>query len=327
MIPHRSQCSLHRVGIARPSIIERVTVPDHRLLVVAYSWADEQPRLRIRPPDAASTTVAAPGFRLHYRVDDVPVWHCPGRVPFRSGRGDYIDCLNRPQPDGRKCVDCAVAEATLAGSLHHAHVRAAAELDTAVDAHLRQPNVLYVAGFGDGSIKVGTSTAARTAKRLLEQGALLATIVARTDDGIIVRRVEDLVTGQLGLPQSVGVARKLKGLVTPMSTDQLAARLDAACTHVHQLLDRSGPSGVVAALEPWVNPEHGHLRGEKLFAYPADLRRDAHHLTIDYMVGRLAVVTARNGDRFVIDVGRIFGLELEPGEFEPVEITVQDSLF
>ncbi|MDH3301368.1 MAG: DUF2797 domain-containing protein [Acidimicrobiia bacterium] len=304
-----------------------MTALDHRLVVVACSWTDERPRLRVRPPNAASSLVDAAGFRLHYRVDDVPVWHCPGRIPFRSGRGDYIDCLNRPQPDGRKCVDCAVAEATLAGSLHHAHVRSAEELDTAVDKHLRRPNILYLAGFGDGSIKIGTSTAERTAKRLLEQGALLAAVVAKANDGIVVRHIEDQVTERLGIPQSVGVARKLRGLVSPMSADRLAARLDTERERVHDLLDHEAPEGVTPTLEPWVNPDHGRIREEKLFPYPADLRRDAHHLTIDYLVGRLAVVVGRSGDRFVIDLGRIFGLELQPGDFDPVEITVQDSLF
>ncbi len=300
---------------------------DDRLVIVAYSWDDSGARLRLRPPDAASATVEAPGFRLHYRVDAQPIWHCPGRVPFRSGRGDYVDCLNRPQPDGRKCVDCAVAEATLAGSLHHAHVRAGDEIDSSVDAHLRQPNVLYLAAFGDGSIKIGTSTAERTNRRLLEQGALMAAVVAKADDGIVVRRAEDLVTEQLGITQSVAAGRKLRGLVTPMSPDRLSARLDDARERVHNLLDDGPSAGVASTFEPWVNPALSRVSAEKFFHYPADLRRDAHHLTIDYMVGRLAVGFGRSGDRFVFDLGRIFGLEIEFGDFDPVELTVQDSLF
>lgn len=304
-----------------------MTPTDQRLVVVAYSWADGRPRLRTRPPDAPSSPVDAAGFRLHYRVDEPPIWHCPGRVPFRAGRGDYVDCLKRPQPGGRTCVDCAVAEATLAGSLHHAHVRDADELDTAVDTHLRQPNVLYLAVFGDGSVKVGTSTAGRTTKRLLEQGALAAAVVAKTDDGIVVRKIEDLVTEQLGIPQSVGVARKLKGLVSPMTRERLADRLDTATEQVHELLDRHAPTGVTPTLEPWLNAARDRLQEEKLFRYPADLRRDAHRLTIEDMVGRLAVVSGTGGDRFVIDIGRIFGLELEIGDYDPVEVAVQDTLF
>lgn len=304
-----------------------MTPTDQRLVVVAYSWADGRPRLRTRPPDAPSSPVDAAGFRLHYRVDEPPIWHCPGRVPFRAGRGDYVDCLKRPQPGGRTCVDCAVAEATLAGSLHHAHVRDADELDTAVDTHLRQPNVLYLAVFGDGSVKVGTSTAGRTTKRLLEQGALAAAVVAKTDDGIVVRKIEDLVTEQLGIPQSVGVARKLKGLVSPMTRERLADRLDTATEQVHELLDRHAPTGVTSTLEPWLNAARDRLQEEKLFRYPADLRRDAHRLTIEDMVGRLAVVSGTGGDRFVIDIGRIFGLELEIGDYDPVEVAVQDTLF
>ena len=306
---------------------QTVTEVDHRLVVVAYSWAGGRPHLRIRPPDAGSTLVEASEFSLRYRVDETPVWHCPGRIPFRSGRGDYIDCMNRPQPGSRRCTDCAVAEATLAGSLHHAHTREADELDVAVDAHLQQPNVLYLAGFGDGSVKVGTSTVGRTDQRLLEQGALMVLVVAEADDGIVVRRLEDLVTERLGLPQSVGVARKLRGLVTPIPAARLEADLTAAADGVHQLVEETDPTGVKPTREPWINPGHQRIIDEKLFAYPADLRHGAHHLTIDHMVGRLAVAVGPRGDRFVVDAGRIFGLELESGDFETVELAVQDSLF
>ena len=304
-----------------------MTEVDRRLVVVAYGWSDGKAHLRVRPPDAASSTVEANGFRLYYRVDEAPIWHCPGRIPFRSGRGDYHDCLNRPQPNDRRCVDCAVAEATLAGSLHHAHTRDATELDTDVDSHLRQPNVLYLAGFGDGPIKVGTSTAGRIDGRLLEQGALQARVVADTVDGVVVRAIEDLVTRRLGIPQSVGAGRKLKGLVSPVEPERLEARLDLAVGRVHELLEHIGPAGSTSILEPWTNPAYERIAGERLFAYPADLRHGAHQLTIDYLVGRLAVTIGRGGDRFVIDPGRIFGLELEMGDFEPVELAVQDSLF
>ena len=311
-----------------PTTYDRtVTELDHRLVVVAHTWADKRPRLRLRPPDDLSSLVDAPGFRLHYRIAGAPVWHCPGRVPFRTGRGDYVDCLNRPQPGGRRCVDCAVAEATLAGSLHHAHTRSPDEIDTAVDAHLRQPNVLYLASFGDGSIKVGTSTTGRADQRLLEQGALQAAIVATASDGIVVRQIEDLVTEQLGLPQSVGVGRKLKGLIAPMPADRQAAGLAEATDRLHELVGRLDPAGLAPTREPWINPGFDRVVNDKLFRYPVDLTRDAHRLMIDYMIGRLAVVEGGSGDRFAIDVGRIFGLELEMGDFDPIEITVQDSLF
>ncbi len=306
---------------------------EQRIVIVAYRWDGDRAQLRVRPVDGPSSLVDSSGFSLHYRVDPVPVWHCPGHIPWRSGRGDYVDCLNGPQPGGRNCVDCAVAEATFAGSLHHAHLRSPDEIEGAVDDHLRQPHVLYLATFGEGSIKVGTSTSSRTGKRLLEQGALAATIVAEAADGIVVRRVEDLVTDQLGIPQSVGATRKLKGLVNPLSSARLEAALDHGRQAVHDLLDGidlggdSPESELTPATRPWANPALVALTDDKLFPYRADLRRHAHQLTIDYMVGRMAVTRSRSGDRFAIDLGRLFGLELELGQFDPVEITVQDSLF
>jgi hypothetical protein len=305
---------------------------DDVVLIVSYTWATGSPRLRVRPVRGRSELTPAEGFTINYRVPDGARRHCPGRVPFRAGQGDYVDCFNPPQRNSRTCVSCAVAEATLAGSLHHAHTREPDELDADVEAHLLQPNILYLAAFGDGSIKVGTSSVRRTENRWLEQGAWLTVVVAEAADGIVVRRLEDLVTEELGIGQSVAARRKIAGLINPVGDEVLTERLKESTTDVHRLVTELGPAGIDPAQEYWSNPLAGSPVLNDLRPYPADLSRDSHHFTIEAMIGRLAVIK-RGGpdtegtDRFVIDVGVLFGLELHRGDFKPVELAIQDSLF
>jgi hypothetical protein len=52
------------------------------------------------------------------------------------------------------------------------------------------------------------------------------------------------------------------------------------------------------------------------------------------MVGRVALIHRGEPeqadvatDRFVVDLGVLHGLELTKGDFEPVELAIQDSLF
>ena len=308
------------------------------LLIVAQSWGSGSPELRIRSLRERSSLVSAEGFSINYRVEDRARWHCPGRVPFRAGLGDYVDCFNPPQrqgsSQGKTCVNCAVAEATLAGSLHHAHLRDPEELDADVAAHLLQPNVLYLAVFRDGSMKVGTSSIHRTEKRWLEQGAWMAVAVAEASDGIVVRRLEDLVTERLGISQSVGIRRKVAGLTSPVADEALSESLKQSVGDVHRLVSELGPAGIDQAEEFWSNPLVGSPAADRLKLYPADPRRDSHHFTIEAMVGRTALIH-RGGpnqaevatDRFVLDLGVLHGLELTRGDFEPVELAVQDSLF
>ena len=316
---------------------------DERLILVSFTWAGDGPQLRIRPVDGPSRLVPAVGFSINYQVG-TPVVHCPGRVPFRSEPVDYIDCFNPPQPGGRTCVECAVAEATLAGSLHHAHLRDPDELDPAVASHLGQPNGLYLAAFRDGSLKVGTSTTVRQENRLLEQGAWLATVIGRTTNGFVVRRLEDMITERLGIPQSVAVGRKLKGLLSPIDDARLKRRLDETTLDVQRLLSEFTGTGsasdreVEPADEPWSNPLADSPLVDGLLGYGADLGRNSHDLTIVAMIGRLALIERgtpaadsapidRVRDRFAVDVGQLFGLELHLGQFTPVEVAVQDRLF
>jgi len=271
----------------------------------------------------------AAGYRLGYRVDTDTERVCVGHVPFRKGRGDFHDCARSPRPGSRTCERCAIAEATLASNLHHAHTRGMAELDPAVADHLMQPNRLYVAGFRDGSFKIGTSTASRLDRRLEEQGAWVARLVAETRDGMVVRELEDAVTDRLGLAQSVSASRKLRGLAAPLDDDELSARL---ATHAAAVIARVvGPAAderLRVTDDSWRHPMADEPVVRRLIEYPLRMNRGRHDLEVVTAVGRHLVVRRPDGDDlFVLDPAPLFGLWLDIGDHGSDEIAIQDSLF
>lgn len=314
--------------VADPSLVE--TRPAARRTILALTWADDGPHLRVRDVGAgASRLVPVAGFDLNYRADPSnDPRACLGHVPFRSDRGGYSDCAAPPVAGARRCDRCTMLEATFASNLHHAHTRGRSELDPAVVAHLAQPNHLYLAAFRDGSMKVGTSTAARLDRRLAEQGAWAARIVARSDDGYAVREIEDRVTAALDLPQSVSAARKLTGLVSPRADAEIEARLADLVEPVHALVVSFADSRLTPQHDSWHNPATGSAELDRLHRYPLKLTSGQHDLRLVTAIGSLVIATRSEGDdRFAINLKGIFGVEVETGDFASDEIAIQDSLF
>ena len=191
------------------------------LVVLGSSWGDAGCDLRVRRRGQDSFLVPAVGLELNFRVDPGAARHCIGHHAPKRNDGRYVECHNPPRPGEKTCVSCAVADAEFAADLHHAHTRPADQIHESVRQHLQRTNILYLAAFRDGSIKVGTSTGTRRHTRLIEQGAWRAIEVAEVSDGFAVRRLEDLVTERLTLPQAVATTRKLRGMVSPRGDGEL----------------------------------------------------------------------------------------------------------
>lgn len=305
---------------------------DGPLVILGVDWTEptaEGAMLRVRRGEQSapseSTLVPTTGLTLNYRSSATDPRHCVGHRSPRRNDGRYLDCLNRPQPGDKTCVSCSVANAELAADLHHAHTRDPAMIHHAVRRHLDQANVLYVAVFRDGSLKIGTSTAGRRLLRWSEQGAWLVSEVATVDDGFTVRRLEDLITEQLSFAQSVNSARKIKGMATPRSDQDLSTILDTAVQAVHELL--AGSSAQLSD-ERWQFPRSDRPLWNRLHRYPVKLTEGQHHFEIEAACGRLAVISKPGGnDRFIVDLGQLAGYEIELGNFTPESLMVQDSLF
>ncbi len=294
--------------------------------------------VRIRVPGGPSELVPVVGLELNYRVPANPTRHCVGHVSPRKNRGLYVDCFNRPQATEKTCVSCAVADAEFASNLHHAHTRNREDLDRSVVDHLEQTNVLYLAAFRDGSVKVGTSTEHRKTRRWMEQGAWQAVEVATVADGFVVRKLEDLVTEKLGLSQSVAVKRKLQGMSNPLPEDALNHRLEPLVAQVHEVIgnadrlpgfdDAQIDAVVQLSDRRWTFPNADDGIWERLHRYPARLDAGSHHIEVLAVCGRIAVLTRPGSqDRFVADLAQLFGIELDIGRYQPDQLAVQDSLF
>ncbi len=291
-------------------------------------WNNGSPKLRLRRNGRASELLALSGLALQYSTGPDAPRRCIGHKPFRQRGVAWEDCDRPPLHDGRTCDRCAASDATFASQLHHAHNRGAGELDAAVRSHLEQPNNLYLATFRDGSIKVGTSTAPRLQTRLEEQGAWVAQVVATTTDGFAVRSLEDRVTVELGLPQSVSVRRKLAGLIQPVADDALRTELSRWTTTVHALIEQHGDDRVETRSTGWVSPISTDPLWHRVHAYPLKLQSGNHDIEFLTASGRVVVISRPgSSDRFVADIRALFGVEIVIAEVVPDELTVQDSLF
>ncbi len=298
---------------------------------IGLDWSDGEPRLRIRGhDDGASELIPLIGLRLNYRADASTVRKCLGHVPWRSDRSghNYVDCHAQPEPGRRVCSRCAGADGAFAASLHHAHTRGAGEIDPDVARHLQAPNHLYLAAFRDGSIKIGTSTERRLNKRLSEQGAWMARVVARASDGYAVREIEDRVTEALDIGQTVNVTRKLRGLVRPVADSDLESDLEAAAGEVHELLAVVADKRLTASDDRWTNPRAGNPAFVRAHRYPLDLANGTHDFEVVDACGPVAALTRTgSSDVFVTSLKPLFGLVLPLGDFTSDTINLQDSLF
>lgn len=297
--------------------------------VLGITWRSGRPQLRLVAVGGDDVAlVDLHGLELAYRIPEPTLLRvCLGHVA-RDQRTSVEVCGNRPEEGKRRCTRCSILEAGFAASLHHAHTRDRAELDGAALEHLRQPNLLYLAAFRDGSIKVGTSTEVRHEQRLREQGAWRAMLAARADDGIAVRHLEDAVTDLLGLPQSVAIGRKISGLLHPRDDNELMRHLQTHSERVHRLLDELDDPQLEPQDEPWENPALADHRWDRVKDYGHRLDHDAHELELLAACGRIALARQLDGsDRFAVDLGQLFGVVLELGSFGRPTITVQDSLF
>ncbi len=306
------------------------TDSDTQRVLLGVVWRDHVPHLRTRRVEqATSDLLPVQGWRLSYRVIGEPSRTCLGHIPFRTGRNEYQDCKKAPRAGLRHCERCAIVEATFASNLHHAHHRGSAELDSSVREHLEQPNRLYLAAFRDGTIKIGTSTLARAEKRLEEQGAWAARFVAETTNGRAVRDLEDAVTEQLGIAQSVSAVRKRRGLVSPISDDQLAVMLQHTADEVLNTVINPAVGDDVTPLDQgWHHPMASHPAMANILDYPLALQKGRHDLQMITAIGRHLLVHRSDGnDVFAVDPAPLFGVRLDIGDFGSDEIAIQDSLF
>lgn len=150
----------------------------------------------------------------------------------------------------------------------------------------------------------------RKRSRLDEQGALIATYLARCADGRAVRFLEDALTRHLGLTQTVRAAAKLTALA---ELRDLAPADAAYQQHLDRATEALNGMNVPATPEPWTPPGEGDLlrtpdAGRAL--YPHDPRSGEHGLTVLSCLGsQILAVLGGDGEQlpYVLDLGALKG--------------------
>ena len=295
---------------------------------MALKWQEGKPSFHIRE-DSQSTlmTESAIGYPLFYRATADSKRFCLGHTAMTQEGTSYKICLEKPKI-GRKCQKCSNADARYAANLHHSHTKNVNEVPQEFRNHMEQPNYLYLATFADGTIKIGTTTEKRKERRLREQGALWATIIAKTLDGYTVRTLEDLVTEELSIQQSVTTKKKIAGLLRPADRTEVRKELKRVSGAVEALIQKVDYLDCELLGMKWENDALENSIWENVHSYPWDLTNGPHAVKVIDVIGRIGALSPVNSsDVFIADLDALFGIEIEIGEFPREELIVQDALF
>lgn len=288
-----------------------------QVLGLGYGWRDEQPFLRVR--QLHDHHVRLLPMAGHVRLQPLDTRFCTG---FYDGRDSH------PCPDGARLRTGTACEACQQRDAFRPCMRCdgsrCPRLSPAMQRYCRQDHHLYLACFGDETIKVGTASHPRRTARVVEQGPLAAVHVARGEGPAIKRMERALSSG--AFTETMRRSRKTLLLAGSMSPAEAEARVRAAAATLRDVLE----------------PEHhAYLHPPRLVPTPA-LARASRTLSVQPValeegavldgdvVGAIGhVVFVRDDDAVVValDLGALKGrvIELDPrGGRKPV---VQLGLF
>lgn len=301
--------------------------PGRPYLWHGVTWASGAPSLLLADTTTGTMgTVDVMGLRIGVKAAGGGRF-CTGRYAFAGTfQVEPLPCPQQAQAGpGGQCAACLGRDDFRFA--HHAHN--GGQAPAALSAYLDQPHLLYVATFAHAASKVGTAAAPRRVSRLNEQGPVHATYLLRARDGRAVRVLEDTLSRDAGLAQSVRGPGKLAALTNPDPRQARTAH-DAA---VGRALAALTALGLSPEPEEWTPPACGaELRsprqGERL-AYPHDLREGEHGFQVDSCSGSHALVRLTPDDdaRYVLDLNALKGRRVLIGSYTSPAIPLQGSLF
>jgi hypothetical protein len=228
---------------------------------------------------------------------------------------------------GKKCDNCIREDNIFASQFHSVHKKDRSSISQKILKRMQKENILYIAGFFDGSTKVGTSASTRIQTRLLEQGAIHAVLVVETPDGITVRLLEDLITEELGIGQAVSIGKKIDGLLKPLMRDALQKELKIISRKVKDCISTSGITDIKEITSTWDNEYSAETCWDTIQKYPISLSSGNHDLKVKSVVGRVAALSHNSGMTLAADLNELLGITVESGKIAGDEISVQAQLF
>ena len=301
--------------------------PGRPYLWHGVTWATGAPSLLLADTTtAAMGTIDVMGLRIGVKAAGGGRF-CTGRYAF----ADTFQVEPLPCPQQAQAGPCGQCATCLGRDdfrfAHQAH--RGGQAPAALTAYLDQPHLLYVATFAHAASKVGTAAAPRRVSRLDEQGPVHATYLLQASDGRAVRVLEDTLSRDAGLPQSVRGPAKLAALTDPDPRQARTAH-DAA---VGRALAALTALGLNPEPEEWTPPACGAelcspRQGERL-AYPHDLREGEHGYQVESCSGSHALVRLAPDDdaRYVLDLNALKGRRVLIGSYTSPAKPLQGSLF
>ena len=300
--------------------------PYKRITYLKVIWKDNQPHIQIYDHDAVTvTTERLIGHHLSYRVPKQFE-----RVCVNYGELFEAEKQNRCEKlvkSGKKCSNCIREDNIFAAQFHNVHTKDRNSISQTILKRMQRESILYIAGFFDGSTKVGISTSNRIQTRLLEQGAIHAVLTVETPDGISVRLLEDLITEELGISQAISTRKKIDGLLNPLMQGSVQKALNVISTKVKECISGSGIIGIKEIGTTWDNKYSSEKCWEKIQKYPISLSTGSHDMEVISVVGKVIALKHSSGMALLADLDELLGITVEFGEITGDEINVQAKLF
>ena len=297
-----------------------------RITHLKVLWENTQPFIQIYDHDSEKITMQSLiGYSLSYQVPTPSERLC-------VNYGDLLQAekqnrCEKSVKSGKKCDNCIREDNIFASQFHSVHKKDRISISQKILKRMQKENILYIAGFFDGSTKVGTSASTRIQTRLLEQGAIHAVLVVETPDGITVRLLEDLITEELGIGQAISIRKKIDGLLNPLVRDSLQKELKILLGKVKDCILTSGITEITEIATTWDNEYSTETCWEKIQKYPISLSTGSHDIKVRSVVGRIAALNHSSGMTLLADLDELLGISVETGKITGDEISVQAKLF
>ncbi|MEQ1508321.1 MAG: DUF2797 domain-containing protein [Myxococcota bacterium] len=273
---------------------------DNRALVVGFTWVDGGVRLRSWTGEPPALEVRPLAGALSFRI--LPGRHCTGR----SDGSTLRMCPDRALATrGSTCEACAARDAFRPCMMCDG--TRCPRLTPEMQRYCRQPHHLYLACFGDTTIKVGTASDPRRTQRIIEQGPLAAARVA-VAPGPTIKQIEHLLA-EAGFSETMRRARKTVLIRTSMTEPEARALVEDAASGLPDVL----PRGYHAHLHPPQFVEQPAFARESRTRPVNELRIEDDRVvegTIVGAVGHVVFVEDRDGC-FALDLGELKGRRIE----------------
>ena len=272
-------------------------------LVLGYGWRDGVPFLKLRRNEGRGKVLLRKlegALRL-----GIGPQRCVGWLQGRSA----MPCPDEAIPEsGKRCAACDQRDGFRPCMICDGF--RCPPLQPTIQRSCEQDHALYLACFGDRTIKVGTASAPRRDARLIEQGPLAAARIA-LGPGPRIKQMEHILSTTTSLVEGMRRSRKLTLLKSPMSVQDAKELIGVAHNEATTAL-RDQYRSLLHPLD-FVTPPPLAVRTRKELGIETELGVHEGRLVAGQIVGAVGhVLVLQDGGRFFVDLGELKGRLIDP---------------